>query len=163
MNAIKTDLDALNFVVDALIQQNDKSMNNDEDCQYRGFLYSEVEKAMIEATTDDDDFDHDIFLNILLSQDAKAKCAIGHLISDDDYDNNIEGTGLDEEIMDIVRKSNPDWNMGIKSGDLLMRLQKTHDSLPVGRWEKEFNHIKNDFDDEGNYIGDQIIKEGKTA
>lgn len=157
MNTIKTDLDAFNYVAESLLRQNDKSMNNEEDCQYRGFLYSQVEKAMTKAITENDDFDHDAFLDILYSQNAMAKCAIGYLISDENYDQDIEGKGLDEDIVEIVRQSNPDWNITEKSGELLMRLQKTHDSLPVERWRKEFESIRNDFDDEGNYFGGSLI------
>lgn len=156
MNTIKTDLDAFNYVAEELLKQNDKSMNNTEDCQYRGFLYSQVENAMSEATTDTDDFDYDVFLDVLYSENATAKCAVGHLISDDLYDDSIEGTLLDEYIVDIVKQSNPDWVITSKSFNLLKRLQKTHDSLPVERWRKEFDNIRHNFDENGCYCGGEL-------
>lgn len=157
MNTIKTDLDAFNYVVECLLKQNDKSMNNSEDCQYRGFLFSEVDNALSEATIGEDgDFDYDIFLNILYSLDATAKCAVGHLISDEHYDDHIEGKMLDEDIITIVKLSNPNWVMSDKSFDLLKRLQKTHDSLPVERWRKEFDNIRYHFDENGCYYGSEL-------
>lgn len=156
MDTIKTDLDAFNYVVDSLLKQNDKSMNNSEDCQYRGFLHSQVEKAMSAATIDVDDFDYDIFLDILWSESATAKCAIGHLISDEHYDDQIEGKMLDSEIIDIVKLSNPNWIINNKTFDLLKRLQKTHDSLPVNRWRKEFDNIRHNFDENGCYYGGEL-------
>lgn len=157
MNTIKSDLDAFNYVVEALLKQKDKSMNNSEDCQYRGFLYSKVEDAMEKALIGEDgDFDHDLYLNLLYELNAEAKCAVGHLISDEHYDPDIEGKMIDSDVMEIVKLSNPNWTMSDKTFDLLKRLQKTHDSIPVEMWKKEFDNIRYHFDENGCYYGSEL-------
>jgi hypothetical protein len=79
--------------------------------------------------------------------DNGSKCAIGHLIADQNYDIDIEGLDLDSDIVwDCIQKS-----IGkIRSKnleDLLWNLQTTHDESKPAEWPTKLDAIKNEWID----------------
>lgn len=150
---IKTDLDAFNYVVKMLLEQNEKSIDQDETCRYRGWSNSIIEQYTKEYEYDGD-YD-------LMTHEPNLKCAVGHLISDVFYTSEIEGNGLDHYVFTLVQLSNPLWFMkggeelgeddnDHNSWDLLSDLQKIHDNIPPKEWAEAFNKMSVKFVD-GKY------------
>lgn len=69
------------------------------------------------------------------------KCAIGCLISDEDYRDSFEGKnirGIHEIIINKILPSDLDGENGIV---FLQKLQNIHDLAPIGAWEKNLNEL----------------------
>lgn len=152
MSSIVKDLDAFNFVAMNLIEQNDKSMNENDECQYRGYPQSVLQSIVVRCSSNEE-IDYDELTNLLANEPIDAKCAVGHLISDAIYSYDLEGKLVDEEILDIVQQSHPEWKMTEQSKKMLMRLQKIHDAMTVELWPEAFSLMQKDFDTNGDYTG----------
>lgn len=104
----------------------------------------------------------------LLDQDAKSmnsdnscayrnktglKCAIGVLIKDEFYHPRLEGnTPEHAEVSEALEQSNPDWDMGKVSMQMLWDLQNLHDCSSVLIWEELLNSEFH-FNEDGSYRG----------
>ena len=127
LSAITNDVQALRHIAKNLIKQNMKSkllayefdeetgddiVINDDDCAYRGMD--------VKTQTD-------------------TKCAIGWLIMDNLYDPDIEGkTAIDDDVLDAVNDSTPNWNKTDKSMAMLSFAQRIHDGYEPKDWQKVF-------------------------
>lgn len=127
LSAITNDGQALRHIAKNLIKQNMKSkllayefdeetgddiVINDDDCAYRGMD--------VKTQTD-------------------TKCAIGWLIMDNLYDPDIEGkTAIDDDVLDAVNDSTPNWNKTDKSMAMLSFAQRIHDGYEPKDWQKVF-------------------------
>jgi hypothetical protein len=70
-------------------------------------------------------------------------CAVGCLIKDSYYDENIELTPVDtDHILDIIRDSHPEWEIDSDSVVMLQLLQRIHDSIWSDSWEIMLNAAK---------------------
>lgn len=157
---IRTDLDAFEYVVEKLLEQNQKSMDMDETCQYRGYKLETIKNAYDEMSKDYpyglDELSLD-FAEFLTSIPSDAKCAVGHLISDNVYYNSIEGEGLNYEVYEMVKLSNPNWLTGDLNLDddsswrMLQHLQKIHDRESVAEWAFSFIEMRGSFNEDGTY------------
>jgi len=68
------------------------------------------------------------------------KCAAGWLINDNEYEPEIEGMkSTDEEVMNIIMESHPNWGMDNSSEFIINLAQKIHDDMPVEDWDIAFN------------------------
>jgi hypothetical protein len=69
-----------------------------------------------------------------------TKCAAGHVITDDEYNPNIEGKLIQ---FLVVENGKIEYNRIIentsKNIDILRALQQTHDNFDVKDWEERFN------------------------
>lgn len=154
MNNIKTDKDAFEFVCSKLIQQGERSMNDEETCMYRGYKKSTLENALKEAGhVDGDDFDYyDSLSYIFENTPSDARCAVGHLIDDKFYDPAIEGEPIYSTIMNMVINSNPEWRTSINTEEMLRTLQRIHDRENVSEWQDTLGQFKTNFDVNGTWI-----------
>lgn len=158
------DIDIISYVKNRLIEQGDKSMDDDYSCRYRGYRQStmdEIREHADEIASENNDQSSDIYQDIYIDAlnsilaDTKhdAKCAIGHLISDSVYYTGIEGAGVDEDIFELVIQSNPAWEKGPKAYGLIKRLQDIHDHHSVEEWKKSFDSLMQQCDENGNWTG----------
>lgn len=153
MKTIKTDLDAFEYVVQKLTEQNEKSMDMEETCRYRGWPQSVIEEYNRLSFNEFVDESIEYFAK----HDATLKCAVGHLISDLFYIPEIEGEGLNHEVYELVKASNPDWETGDTYSDednswyMLNDLQKIHDSYPVSEWGGFFDKMRENFNEDQTY------------
>jgi len=127
LSEITNDGQALRHIAKNLIKQNMKSrllayeydedtgddiVINDDDCAYRGMD--------VKTKTD-------------------TKCAIGWLILDNLYDPDIEGkTAVDDDVLDAVNDSTPNWNKTDNSMAMLSFAQRIHDGHEIEHWQKVF-------------------------
>lgn len=69
------------------------------------------------------------------------KCFVGHMISDDKYDVEIEGkTVYDDRVKKAIIRSHPDITFNTEMFGWIALMQGVHDSEPVEEWEQHFNH-----------------------
>ena len=73
--------------------------------------------------------------------DDGAMCAVGCLITNRQYNLNMEGACVD----DLIHSYPKDFGWMLKHQNLLIRLQGTHDGVEVECWESEFADIAKDF------------------
>jgi len=104
---VKTFQDVFNNVVNHLIVQNKRSEDGGSGCRYRA--YNEGEEY--------------------------HKCAIGCLISDDNYYEYIEDSLANSmPVTDAIRKSNPELIVDDQMIELFLLLQYVHDSIEPENW-----------------------------
>lgn len=109
---IDSDQSAFDFICNHLLTQNDRSISTDENSPF-DCLYRNPENGM--------------------------KCAVGCLIPDDKYRENIEGLGVNDSIMiTLLHDCMPNWIMTKHSINMLHDLQGIHDRGVVEGWEDEF-------------------------
>lgn len=73
-------------------------------------------------------------------QSNGLRCAIGCLIEDEFYNENLEfKNGDDPIILDAVQKSLPNWK--INKG-MLIELQELHDEIEVDEWEWKLEQLE---------------------
>lgn len=162
----KKDIDIITLVRDRLIEQGEKSMDDDLSCRYRGYKHSTIDKiqAHAEKVASDsydpatDEYENvyfHAFNDVLVDTKYDAKCAVGHLISNSLYSTAIEGGAVDEDIFELVIQSNPEWSRGPDCYSLMKEMQNIHDNHEPAEWEKEFNDLIRLCDDDGNWIKKQ--------
>ena len=104
---VETFQDVFNNVVNHLIVQNERSEDGGSGCRYRA--YNEGEEY--------------------------HKCAIGCLISDDNYYEYIEDSLANSTpVIDAIRKSNPELIVDDQMIELFLLLQYVHDSIEPENW-----------------------------
>lgn len=162
MTLITNDQEAFEFVKNHLLTQNAKSMADDHDCLYRGYsstkieeLRNEADRIVLEENIEDEDYELDIYRDLLAEANPDAMCAVGCLILDDFYDDDMEGKTIepDEFIWEAVVKSNPAWKMTESSYDLLQKLQSIHDREQPEFWRSRLSELNTKFNEYGDYKG----------
>ena len=145
-----------------------------------------VDKLGYNLKTDRDVFNH--VRNHLLEQNQQAmyqsggcvyrksnglSCAIGCLISDEHYDEDImeDQPVTDTDVMLGIHLSNPEWNTNSRRSAraMLFFLQKVHDDLTPYTWESDLDYLESilfesDSDslrEEGIYYGRLEFKYGR--
>jgi hypothetical protein len=90
--------------------------------------------------------------------DNGMKCAIGHVIADEHYAMGLEGSGI-EGVIDIVKKSNPEWVVTEDSMEMLRLLQNVHDVENPENWGKHFALIADNFQEDGSFYYSNMIED----
>ena len=73
------------------------------------------------------------------------KCAIGHLIPEEKYTDEIEGMSITEFPDDILQCILPSDKTEKDGIDFLVELQNIHDLTLPSKWKKEFDQAEEDF------------------
>jgi hypothetical protein len=159
---ITTDKQAFDYVVKMLLEQGEKSMDDSETCQYRGFKQKTLEDTFTKAqeiayssdetywSSDIDDLQRDLLANL----PCDARCAVGHLIKDEYYHPHIEGETMTTDVVDMVKLSYPSWTITNESQRMMIELQKIHDGYPPHNWGDLFKGIQYNFTEDGKWISD---------
>jgi hypothetical protein len=159
---ITTDKQAFDFVVKMLLEQDAKSIDSAETCQYRGFKQVTIEDTFNKAEeiaheSDESYWSSDIEeiqRDLLEKIGCDAKCAVGHLISDEYYHPSIEGETLTTDVIDMIKSSHPNWGITHESEQMMIKLQQIHDTNPTNNWEHLFKDVQYNFTQDGKWIGD---------
>lgn len=127
-----TDFDIYQKIKNKLIEQNEQSTDVSGECAYRGFTFLEEHLAPIQ----------------------NLRCAVGHIIDDKYYHEELENkSASDDRVLEAIVKSNPDWSMDGVSKDLICKLQTIHDILIPEDWSVAFDEKNWLFDNDGKFIG----------
>ncbi|MEY2912201.1 MAG: hypothetical protein RLZZ184_1510 [Cyanobacteriota bacterium] len=137
LSDLDNDMKVMDYVVSNLLKQGKKSqesfMNYDTeeyeytgDCVYRGFIRDD------QGTIID-----------------QLKCAVGHIISDEVYDEQLESQTVDNtHVLDAVKVSCENWEVTDNSLGMLKVLQRIHDQIDIERWETYFLYVRQQIIDE---------------
>lgn len=118
---ILTDYDAYQFSIRHLKNQNKRSITSNGSCMYR---YTGQDKGIIEEYV----------------QKVQLCCAVGCLITDYAYNEQIEDVNVDnEQVVSALETSHPSWKMDDSSIVLLKILQSIHDSGEPEYWGPFFD------------------------
>ena len=121
---VKNNKEAFDLVHQHLVSQGEKSFIYGTDCAYRG-----------KEDEDQSDVDNEDKEDFIWWYNGKS-CAVGCLIKNDYYDENIELTpASSDHILDILRDSHPEWEIDSDSVIMLEVLQKIHDGIFAYNWE----------------------------
>jgi hypothetical protein len=139
LSDLNNDIKVMDYIVSNLLNQGEKSqesyMNYDTeeyesngDCAYRGYIRDD-EGQIIDT----------------------LKCAIGHIIDDDIYDDQLESQTIENQfVVDAVKTSCENWKITDNSLGMLYVLQRIHDMIDPSLWESNFLYVRNsildDFD-----------------
>jgi hypothetical protein len=137
LSDLDNDMKVMDYIVTKLLKQNKKSvesfMNYDTDeyeesgdCSYRGFIRND-DGQIIDT----------------------LKCAVGHIISDDVYDDQLESQTVDNTfVIDAVKLSCENWEVTDNSLGMLKVLQRIHDMIEPEKWESNFLYVRRQILDE---------------
>lgn len=166
MSLITNDYEAFLVVKEHLLNQDEKAINSEDDCQYRGYLSKTMSRIKNEVSDNlecddyDDNWSSEFYdeLNDALNQTPfDAKCAVGVLISDQFYQEEFEGGVIDNnnDIVEAVNKSNPVWKITDKSFSMLQALQSIHDTGTHNDWANKLLEMNTSFDKWKDYEKEQ--------
>jgi hypothetical protein len=137
LSDLENDMQVMDYIVSNLLKQGEKSQEgvfNDEtetwdsggDCVYRGFIRD----------------DQGTIIDTL-------KCAVGHIIDDDIYDDQLESQTIENQfVVDAVKTSCENWEMTDNSLGMLYVLQRIHDMIDPKNWEENFVYVRKEILDE---------------
>lgn len=137
LSDLDNDMKVMDYIVSNLLKQGKKSvesiMNYDTDeyepggdCVYRGFIRNDDGQIM-----------------------DTLKCAVGHIISDDVYDDQLESQTVDNTfVIDAVKVSCENWEFTDNSLGMLKVLQRIHDMIEPEKWESNFLYVRRQILDE---------------
>jgi len=137
LSDLDNDMKVMDYIVSSLLKQGKKSqesyMNYDTeqyevsgDCAYRG--YKRNDDGQIIDT---------------------LKCAVGHIISDEAYDDQLESQTVDNTfVIDAVKVSCENWEFTDNSLGMLKVLQRIHDMIEPEKWESNFLYVRRQILDE---------------
>ena len=137
LSDLDNDMKVMDYIVSNLLKQGKKSqesyMNYDTeqyevsgDCAYRG--YKRNDDGQIIDT---------------------LKCAVGHIISDEAYDDQLESQTVDNTfVIDAVKVSCENWEFTDNSLGMLKVLQRIHDMIEPEKWESNFLYVRRQILDE---------------
>jgi len=155
MSLITSDYEAYLIVKEHLLKQNAKALGENEDCQYRGYTNTKIEELKEKAEdifNERKEFEweadkEEFFSHLLAEESPDAMCAVGCLLLDDFYNQNLEGKLIEFEgiVWDAIVKSNPLWKITDNSLAMLKELQGIHDHAEVGNWELRLSQINANF------------------
>ena len=160
MPDIRTDEEAYKFVMQKLLEQNERSTEEGGDCQYRGYksetiLDLRTKAGMLYNEDEEDNTEfHEELLKLLAATPYNAKCAAGFLIDDNVYSYHLEGQTVQYEntVHEYIQKSNPLWNMNENSVAMVERLQQIHDSDSIDDWESSLEKVGYMFNTLGAFV-----------
>ena len=131
LSDLDNDMLVMDYVVSKLLKQGRKSLESvfdyetdtwsgTGDCVYRGFIRD----------------DQGVIIHTL-------KCAVGHIISNDIYDDSLETQTIDNpDIIEAVKTSCENWEITDNSLGMLKVLQRIHDMIDPEDWEASFLYVR---------------------
>jgi hypothetical protein len=137
LSDLENDMQVMDYIVSNLLIQGEKSQesvfdyetetwDSSGDCVYRGFIRD----------------DQGTIIDTL-------KCAVGHIIDDDVYDDHLESQTIDNpSVIDAVRTSCENWEITDNSLGMLLILQRIHDMIDPKNWEENFVYVRKEILDE---------------
>lgn len=163
MGFITNDKEAFLFMREHLLNQMEKSISQDSECTYRGYKQNLLDQLKDEAETiaehngfyDEEDVE-DVYIDLLASHSPTLKCAVGALIIDTFYHQNLEGrvvSTTEEDIVHAVQKSNPLWKITDMSISLMQEFQNIHDRHEPSEWGFRTDRLFDRFDYYNDYTG----------
>lgn len=164
MPLITNDYEAYLLVKEHLLKQEAKAMNDSEDCQYRGYTDFKIEeireKADVMANEQELEWGadrEDVYSHLISQESPDAMCAVGCLILDEFYNQDLEGKTIEYEgsVWDAVIKSNPLWKLTDNSLTMLKELQSIHDHAEVENWELRLSRLNENFNIYKDYEPEQ--------
>lgn len=168
---IKTDEEAFFHIRDHLLTQKVRSINESEDCAYRGISREDYDKLDTAAFQYASSLNHDnededgieIYDDYQIRDDYRLNhfhdypqkyCAIGIIVADEFYTSEMENNSVSDDLVQmVIIKSNPNWQIDRNSIDLLNNLQEVHDRVHSERWEKDLDPDFWNFDNTGKFLG----------
>lgn len=122
LQEITADIDLWNYIAEALIKQNAKSVNLLED-EDGGHYLSDI--CMYRAFDENGNV---------------SKCAVGWIINDIYYDESIEEKPVaDDAVLEVVKKSLPNYKIEQQQVAMLQLAQKIHDQIEPKVWNHAFS------------------------
>lgn len=137
LSELESDMQVMDYIVSNLLKQGKKSVESfmnyetDEyeqsgDCVYRGFIRN-ADGEILDT----------------------LKCAVGHIISDDNYDEQLESQTIDNlAVLESVKISCENWAVSDNSLGMLKILQRIHDMVDPAKWEIFFTYVRREILDE---------------
>jgi hypothetical protein len=166
---ITNDYEAFIYVKDMLLQQDERSMDTNDNCQYRGYSANLCEKVRQKAEDWVIDLGDEVysildsaedpvntyFHEMMNDQIPDRKCAAGFLINDNFYHDYFEGNAVENRghILDAIKLSNPAWKISDNSFNLIKTLQSVHDNQEPSDWGWMLDNIKKNFNEYNDYTG----------
>lgn len=144
LSDLENDMQVMDYIVSNLLKQGEKSQesvfdyetetwDSSGDCVYRGFIRD----------------DQGTIIDTL-------KCAVGHIIDDDIYDDQLESQTIDNpHVIEAVKTSCENWEITDNSLGMLKVLQRVHDMVDPAKWEIFFTYVRREILDE--FSGDSIM------
>jgi hypothetical protein len=137
LSDLDNDMKVMDYIVSNLLKQGEKSQESyynydteeyesNGDCAYRGYIRDD-QGTVIDA----------------------LKCAVGHIIDDDIYDDQLESQTVDNtHVIDAVKLSCENWEFTDNSLGMLKVLQRIHDMIEPEKWESNFLYVRRQILDE---------------
>lgn len=122
LQEITTDIELWHYIAESLIKQNAKSVNLLEDEDGSHYL-------------------SDICMYRAVDENGNtSKCAVGWIINDIYYDESIEEKPVaDNAVLEVVRKSLPNFKIEQQQVTMLQLAQKIHDQIEPDMWNYAFS------------------------
>ena len=131
LSDLRNDMQVMDYIVSKLLKQGEKSVETffhfetetyekSGDCSYRSFIRNE-DGQIIDT----------------------LKCAVGHIIDDEVYDDQLESQTVDNTfVIDAVKVSCENWEFTDNSLGMLKVLQRIHDVIEPELWESNFTYVR---------------------
>ena len=166
---ITNDYEAFEYVKNMLLEQKEKSIDPNDNCQYRGYSGYLCEGVRLIAEdwviengdkiSERSDYDGDpvdnYFYETIYTKTPDTKCAAGFLIHDNFYQDSFEGNAVERtgHILEAIKSSNPAWKIEDHSFNLIKTLQSVHDNQEPHDWGWMLAKIANNFNEYNDYTG----------
>jgi hypothetical protein len=137
LSDLTNDIKVMDYIVSNLLKQGEKSQeslfdyetetwSSGGDCSYRSFIRDDQGTVMDEL-----------------------KCAVGHIIDDEVYDDQLESQTIDNpHVIEAVKASCVNWEITDNSLGMLLILQRIHDMIDPEKWESTFLYLRREILDE---------------
>ena len=151
-----TDLEVFNRVKNHLLTQNEKSETTYSGCSYfyiPDLDIEEIEQEAMRNSIDDMDCNETfkLYYKDAIASHIENKtgpvlsCAVGCLIDYKFYDYEAEGKSANSDyVLDMIKPSLPDWEIGNDQIMMLRVLQNIHDGFEPEEWRDMFDLMEKD-------------------
>lgn len=145
LQEITTDIELWHYIAESLIKQNAKSVNVLEDEDGSHYL-SDI--CMYRAVDENGNV---------------SKCAVGWIINDYYYDESIEEKPVaDNAVLEVVRKSLPNYKIEQQQVAMLQLAQKIHDQIEPVMWNYAFSVCREICFNRSSFNGPSIYESDYT-
>jgi hypothetical protein len=160
-SVILRDRDIFEKIKNHLLTQKEQSIMPGETCAYRGVKYEDMARIWQEtyhevcpiksySVQDIDDTSELMLKDLLHKLPRTISCAVGCIISDDIYSEDIENIGVySNTVREAIIRSNPNWLRSKNSFTMLVHLQSIHDENFPENWSKHLDKFT--FYNDGNF------------
>jgi hypothetical protein len=140
--SVVTDKDIFYYIWDQMVKQNYKAVKTNYEIDDYGQVIADSSSDEMQYYSFDE------------NGNVKARCAIGFIISKNEYLPSIEDTPVyEDDVINMIIQSNEMWHFTLRSKAMLLVLQYLHDQVETNCWEYVFRSWQSSFDMEGNFIG----------